>query len=111
MTSGNMTQALPPGSSGALRAEYDGPGSPPAAGASPGASRASTPYAYGGNGHFAPSPPKASPGAARAASSLSLTSLSHESCPHVGHASAQRVPADCNAAVSWATGKTPLHHR
>ena len=51
-------QGLPPGSSGALRGEYYGPGSPPASGASPNASRSSTPYAHGGNGHFAPSPLK-----------------------------------------------------
>lgn len=57
-----MAQALPPGAGSALRGEYDGPGSPPASGASPTGSRASTPYAYGGNGHFAPSPPKAPPG-------------------------------------------------
>ena len=53
-------QGLPPGSSGALRGEYYGPGSPPA-----------------GNGHFAPSPLKPQAPGARHLQGVLKTSNTH----------------------------------
>ena len=76
----SAAQGLPPGSSGALRGEYYGPGSPPAAGASPNASRSSTPYAHGGNGHFAPSPLKPQAPGARHLLPHSMLALCSVTC-------------------------------